>query len=256
MSLPKVMCRYFNSIFSSLFIGLLSLTAFSCGKGTGSSDSESMSSKNAEAALPPITRKSSNVPIPQGPRHNDRIRVNDVGKLWEVFNDSNKYQYAHAERLGITPVNCLRDAYFSRRPLVKIETCDAYYVDSLSHSVPYLVPEAANLLKQVGYSFIDSLASRGADGYRIKVTSLLRTPMHVQRLRRVNVNSTDSSTHQFGTTFDISWSKFVPSNPDRTIHEGDLKNLLAEVLNDLHRQGRCMVKYERKTACFHITAIK
>jgi hypothetical protein len=32
--------------------------------------------------------------------------------------------------------------------------------------------------------------------------------------------------------------------------------LLGEVLRDLRNQGRCLVKYEYKTACFHITAIR
>lgn len=193
------------------------------------------------------------VDIPSGPRRHDRIRVNNIGPLAEVFNDSNKYQYAWAEKLGISPIHSLGEAYRTRRPLRHIKPCEAYGVDELTHSVPYLVPEAADLLETIGYNFIDSLAKRGVDGYKIKVTSLLRTPSTVKKLKRVNGNATDSSTHQFGTTFDLSWSKFVCADSTRTIHEGDLKNVLAEVLLDLRRQNRCMVKFERKTACFHIT---
>ncbi len=196
------------------------------------------------------------VDVPRGPRNHDRIRVRNLGRLADVFNDSNKYQYAYAEKLGIQPIDNLHRAYFSRRPLVKVATCSEYFVDSLTHSVPYLVPEAADLLRLIGRNFIDSLAMRGADGYKIKVTSLLRTPLHVRKLRRVNVNATDSSTHQFATTFDISWSNFYCADSSRTINEGDLKNLLAEVLFDLRARGRCLVKFENKTCCFHITTIK
>lgn len=196
------------------------------------------------------------VDIPAGPRHHDRIRVNNIGPLAEVFNDSNKYQYAWAEKLGIAPIHSLGLAYRTRRPLLHIKSCEAYGVDELTHSVPYLVPEAADLLETIGYNFIDSLAKRGVDGYKVKVTSLLRTPSSVKSLKRVNGNATDSSTHQFGTTFDLSWSKFVCADSSRTIHEGDLKNVLAEVLLDLRRQKRCMVKFERKTACFHITVTR
>lgn len=196
------------------------------------------------------------VDIPAGPRHNERIRVNDIGPLYEVFNDSNKFQYEWAERLGIAPITELGMAFRTRRPLRLIKSCAAYGVDSLTHSLPYLVPEAADLLEDIGYNFIDSLARRGVDGYKIKVTSLLRTPATVKSLRKVNVNATDSSTHQFGTTFDISWSKYVCADPRRTIHDGDLKGVLAEVLRDLHVRKRCMVKFERKTACFHITVRK
>lgn len=202
------------------------------------------------------TDAAKNSAIKGGVRHHDRIHVNPIGPLAEVFNDSNKYQYAWAEKLGIDPITDLSQAYATRRPLRKVRTCDAYYVDELTHSYPYLVPEAEDLLKQIGYNFIDSLARRGADGYKIKVTSLLRTPATVKKLRKVNSNAVDSSTHQFGTTFDLSWSNFYCADSLRTIDEGDLKNLLAEVLNDLRNHKRCMVKFERKTACFHITVTK
>ena len=58
----------------------------------------------------------------------------------------------------------------------------------------------------------------------------------------------------FGTTFDISYSKFICDNPDATHRTfEDLKNMLAEVLYDLKQEGRCYVKYESKQSCFHIT---
>ena len=68
------------------------------------------------------------------------------------------------------------------------------------------------------------------------VTSLLRTPYTVKRLRRVNRNATDSSTHQFATTFDISYRRFHCLDSTRTVNEEDLKNLLGEVLLDLRRE--------------------
>ena len=192
--------------------------------------------------------------IKQGPRHNDRIPVNNIGRLADVFNDSNYLQYRYAEALGIEPIKNLRMAYRTRRPIVYVKSNKYYEVDSLTHSLPYLVPEAEKLLTDIGRGFIDSLRHRGADGYRIRVTSLLRTPHTVKRLRRVNVNATDSSTHQFGTTFDLSYTRFNCLDSTRTIHDGDLKNLLAEVLLDLRTRGRCLVKFERKTGCFHVTA--
>lgn len=183
-----------------------------------------------------------------------RIKINNIGPLHDVFNDSNKYQYAIAERLGIKPIRSLADAYYTRRPLIEVKSCNLYEVDTLTHSLPFLVPEAEKLLSKIGKNFIDSLHNRGADGYRVRVTSLLRTPASVKRLRRVNRNATDSSTHQFGTTFDLTYTRFYCYDSTRRVHDGDLKNLLAEVLNDLHRRGECLVKFERHTACFHITA--
>lgn len=193
--------------------------------------------------------------IKPGLRFHERIHINRIGPLAKVFNDSNKYQYAAAERLGLRPLTSLGLAYFTSRPIVEVQSNRFYTVDSLKHSFPYLVPEAEKLLRDIGSNFIDSLARRGADSYRIIATSLLRTPHTVKRLRRVNRNAVDSSTHQFGTTFDISWARFHSLDSTRTINEEDLKNLLAEVLLDLRNQKRCLVKYER-TGCFHITATR
>lgn len=263
--------RKYGHILTYTFISILTAGIVGCGGGEQSQkELDALMNANEQTvhhsrqeclndplhyrnAPKPTRANTDGILIPGGQRNHDRIHVNDLGPLAEVFNDSNKYQYAWAERLGIEPITDLQSAFRTRRPLRLIKDCDAYGVDELTHSVPYLVPEAADLLERIGYNFIDSLKARGADGYKIKVTSLLRTPSTVKSLRKVNKNATDSSTHQFGTTFDISWSKFICADETRTIHEGDLKNLLAEVLYDLRRRGRCLVKFERKTACFHIT---
>lgn len=184
------------------------------------------------------------------------IKVRNIGPLYQVFNDSNHVQLAVAQKLGIDPIEDLNKAYFMRRPIVKIESNKYYQVDSLTHSVPYLVPEAADLLQEIGKNFIDSLHNRGCDNYKVKVTSMLRTPDLVQKLRKVNVNATDSSTHQYATTFDISYTNFYCLDNNKPINQGDLKNLLGEVLLDLRKQGKCFVKYEHKTACFHVTVNK
>lgn len=174
----------------------------------------------------------------------------------EVFNDSNKFQYAHAERLGITPITDLRSAYFTSRPIVKVSDTDLYIIDDLQHSVPFLVPEAAKLLDDIGANFRDSLQKKNLPRYRLKVTSLLRTPATVKRLRRVNRNATDSSAHQFATTFDISYYGFSEAGARTNSGVRGLKETLAEVLYDLRNENRCMVKYERKSSCFHVTVIK
>lgn len=243
-------------IFSIIFIGVLAAVV-SCSRSESGSDSAGRISAFEDPLASEVEdyhhRTPAGAPIPSGPRYHDRIYVRNLGNLREVFLDSNKFQYAWAERIGIEPIHDLASAYRTRRPLVKISSCEAYGVDKLTHSLPYLVPEAAALLERIGYDFIDTLAMRGVDGYKIKVTSLLRTPATVRRLRRVNVNATDSSTHQFGTTFDISWTNFICADTTRTINEGDLKNVLAEVIYNLRRQGKCMVVFERKTCCFHVT---
>lgn len=217
-------------------------------KGSDLPDAEIVNSDMPEIKLP-----AKNGNIKKGPRHHERIPIYLKGRLADIFNDSNKYQYQYAERLGITPIRSLSQAYNTRRPLVKVTSNAFYQVDTLTHSLPFLVPEAERLLRRIGANFIDSLGRRGADGYKIIVTSLLRTPNSVKHLRRVNVNATDSSTHQFATTFDLTYTRFHCADTTRTINTEDLKNLLGEVLLDLRRQNKCMVKFERKTGCYHIT---
>lgn len=183
-----------------------------------------------------------------------RIRIHSVGPLRKVFNDSNHVQLQAAAQIGFRPITRDVDIMHLNRPVQRVASCEDYYVDNLTHSYPYLVPEAAKLLGDIGRAFRDSLQARGGGAYRIKVTSLLRTPATVKKLRRVNRNATGESTHSYGTTFDISYSKFVcddASAPHRTFE--DLKNLLAEVLYKLREDGRCYVKYEVKQSCFHIT---
>ena len=185
----------------------------------------------------------------------DMSRYNPIGRLREVFNDSNKYHYQAGERIGIKPIASVAEAYFTRRPLVKVESCRWYTVEELTHSMPYLVPEAARLLETIGRNFQDSLRSRNLPGHRFRVTSLLRTAHSVKKLRRVNRNATDSSTHQLGTTFDISWSRFDHDGmSQQRASDVELKYVLGEVLRDLRNDNRCLVKYEVKSPCFHITA--
>jgi uncharacterized protein YcbK (DUF882 family) len=183
-----------------------------------------------------------------------RIRIHSVGNLAKVFNDSNHVQLVAAKALGIVPIENLQSAWNVTRPLAKVESCREYYLEELTHSYPYLVPEAASLLREIGARFIDSLNARGGGNYRIKVTSVLRTPETVRRLQRVNGNATKESTHQYGTSFDISFKEFICDSVGNNRTFEDLKNLLAEVLRDLQLHNRCYVKFERHQSCFHITA--
>lgn len=182
-----------------------------------------------------------------------RLDVDRTIRHGRVFNDSNYLHIDAATQLGIDPIDTELDAWNLKRPVVHVTSCPDYYIDNLTHSLPYLVPEAEWLLRDIGRSFRDSLQSRGGGDYRIKVTSILRTNPSVKRLRRRNGNAIGGSAHLYGTTFDISYSNFICDSDSvpRTVE--DMKMLLAEVLLDLRDKGRCYVKHERKQSCFHIT---
>lgn len=181
-------------------------------------------------------------------------RAFKAGRYDLAFNDSNHVHYAVASKAGIAPINSLSEAYNTRRPIVRIESCENYEIDHLTHSMPFLVPEAARLLDEIGESFRNKVEERyGTRDNRILVTSLLRSPHSVKRLRRVNRNAVDSSVHMFATTFDISYNSFHSNDSTKAVNAAALKNILAEVLLEKRLDDKCFVKYERKSPCFHVT---
>ena len=175
------------------------------------------------------------------------------------FGDLNEVQLKTAKRLGIRPVKSHEAAEELGERLVKINSGDHYSVDKLTHSAPYLVPQASALLDTIGMNFLDSLEKKGLNPNKIIVTSVLRTKDDVSRLRKVNGNASMNSCHSYGTTFDISWKHFVKvEDPDgcpmQDVSSDTLKLVLSEVLRDLRKSDRCYVKYELQQGCFHITA--
>ncbi|MBO4943468.1 MAG: hypothetical protein J6C95_08580 [Muribaculaceae bacterium] len=186
-----------------------------------------------------------------------RLRINGIGgTLGRVFSDVNSFHLQAARAGGIDSVEDIVSLWRRSKGIVRIYSNEYMLIDSLKHSFPYLTRDAACLLFDIGRRFSDSLDARGGGDYRLKVTSAFRTPQTVERLRRVNRNASPESAHQYATTFDISYGKFICDNSNgvrRTFE--DLKNLLAEVVNDLRDQGRCYVKHERRQACLHITVI-
>jgi hypothetical protein len=189
------------------------------------------------------------------PNGGQRLKINRLaGGLSRSLNDSNYLHIAVAEKIGIKPLTNLRAAWEAGAKLERLRSCQEYYLDNLTHSYPFLVPRAHKLLSDIGSAFRDSLNARGGGNYRIKVTSVLRTPRLVKRLRRRNGNAVDTSAHLYGTTFDISYAKFICDSPEKPRTQEDLKNLLGEVVYDMQQRGRCYVKFEHKQACFHITS--
>lgn len=193
-------------------------------------------------------------PLSELPEPTVSLKTRSVGRLDKVFNDSNYVHWNDAEKIGIAPLTDTRSHWLPGRELEKVVPCEDFYVEPLNYSRPYLVPRAAAVLHEIGRRFNDSLAARGGGDYRIKVTSVLRTPESVARLRRHNKNAIDSSVHQLATTFDISYANFAAFSSRTPRAMADLKALLAEVLFAMREEGKIWVKYEKKQPCFHISA--
>lgn len=176
-----------------------------------------------------------------------------AGRLATIFNDTNAVQLEAAKANGIDPITDLKSAYHLKRPIQRIYTCNEYYVDSMKYALPYLVPKAATLLHDIGKAFHDTIVARGGKGYRIRVNSVLRTEHTVRMLRKRNRSATENSCHLYGTTFDVSWTKFDCLDESYKVSLESLKNILAEIIYDMREKKRCYAIYEKKQGCFHIT---
>ena len=189
---------------------------------------------------------------------NEPRNIRGVISYKRAFNDLNEVHLRTAQAIGIAPLADRHEAEGLQSRLCLIGSNAYYSVDSLTHSIPYVIPGAARLLDSIGINFLDSCASKGLNPNRIVVTSVLRTQGDVKRLRQRNTNASANSAHAYGTTFDVSWKRFEKvededGRPMQDVSSDTLKMVLSEVLRDLKKNGRCYVKYELKQGCFHIT---
>lgn len=174
------------------------------------------------------------------------------------FPDLNDTHLTVAQSIGIQPLANREEAEDMKEQLTHIVNNPFYAIDSLTHSIPYLVPRASALLDTIGANFLDSLTSKGLNPNQIVITSVLRTKDDVKRLRRRNGNASENSAHFYGATFDVSWKRFQKvededGRPLQDVSSDTLKLVLSEVLRDLREAKKCYIKYELKQGCFHIT---
>lgn len=190
---------------------------------------------------------------------NEPRNIHGVVSYKRSFPDLNDAHLEVAKKIGIRPLADREAAEDMKEKLEHITGNDFYVVDSLTHSIPYLVPRASALLDSIGSNFLDSLTAKGLNPNQVIVTSVLRTENDVKRLRRRNGNASANSAHCFGVTFDVSWKRFKKvedkdGRPLQDVSADTLKLVLSEVLRDLRKAEKCYIKYELKQGCFHITA--
>jgi uncharacterized protein YcbK (DUF882 family) len=190
---------------------------------------------------------------------NNPRNIRGVVSYKRSFGDLNDAHLAAAKKIGVKPLKNREAAEKLGGKVVEIKSGKLYQVDSLTHSIPFLVPKASALLDSIGANFLDSLESKGLNPNQIIVTSVLRTQDDVKRLGKRNVNASQNSAHVYGTTFDITYKRFFKvedpdGRPMQDVRADTLKLVLSEVLRDLKKKEKCYIKYELKQACFHITA--
>lgn len=186
-----------------------------------------------------------------------------------------------ARRLGIgrSPGPAELNALIEEGRLVRLDDNDFYWVQELDYSVPYVTPEMAEALDEIGRRLHAALEDQDLPPFRFNVSSVLRTSQNQQDLRRINPNAARGvSAHEFGTTVDVVYHTydFVPDSDElrsestgldslftelrhRSMHGiamiywQELQGLLGRILIDMQREGILLVTLEREQPVFHMT---
>ena len=187
----------------------------------------------------------------------------DIGTLKvHTYRDLNAVHLKFAQKNGIAGFKS--DTEFKKnlskllreKKLVHVKSSKYYRIKTLTHSHPYLTPEASQLLKEIGQRFGKKLEQKGLRKYKYQISSMLRTGESQKQLSKSNVNASSNSSHLYGTTFDISYRKLVKKRfPGISVEitDGPAILLLSEAIGELRKEGKCLVVTERIEACFHIT---
>ena len=170
----------------------------------------------------------------------------------DKFRDTQAKQVQAAQAIGLkTPPQNRQEAARMRSQLKYIKTNDNYIVDSLTHSIPYLVPAAAAELERIGAEFADILQRNGLPHYQFYVTSVLRTKDDIKQLQKSgNINATTNSCHNYGTTFDLAYFRFNKVTRTREyMHQDNLKLVLGQVLLNEQRAGLFVFVFHVDASC-------
>ena len=81
---------------------------------------------------------------------NNPHNIRGVVSYKRSFGDLNEVQLKAAKKWGISPIASREDALEIGDKLKEIVSCEYYAVDSLTHSIPFLVPKAAALVDTIG----------------------------------------------------------------------------------------------------------
>gem|GEM_PF-1704781 len=212
-----------------------------------------------------------------------RVRTLRWREIWGMRRDVNAEQIAVARRLGVQASGEAELQRLVRQGrLVPLGDSTEYWVlRKMTHSAPYVTPDARALLIEVGRRFTAKLDSAGLPRYRMKVTSALRTDETQAELRKINPNASRIvSAHEFGTTMDVSYERFAVPAPREEpadsaagppvpwemrsemleelekAHGKAIQALLGRSIAELRAEGALMVMMENGQTVFHFTVAR
>jgi len=180
----------------------------------------------------------------------------------DKLNDLNEIHLLHAKTNGLQHTFVTIDEFYSKidslkehQTLVEVKDNRFYQLKSLTHSLPYLIPEAVDMLNEIGYRFQKRLAEKKYNNYRFRITSLLRTEENQNKLSHHNGNATEHSAHLYGTTVDISYKNFYNTKTDTIESSYEAVQTLTKVLIEMRQECKFLAVRERKQSCFHLTVV-
>jgi len=181
----------------------------------------------------------------------------------DKLNDLNEVQIVHAQKNGLREPFQTNDEFnakigdFVRKSiLIEVTENRFYQLKSLTHSQPYLIPEAIDMLDEIGYRFQEKLKEKKYHNYKFRITSLLRTAETQSNLSHRNGNATKSvSCHLYGTTVDISYKNFYNVKNDTIEPSYEAVQTLTKILQEMRKECKLMAVRERHQSCFHITVV-
>jgi len=178
------------------------------------------------------------------------------------LNDLNDLHLLHAQKNGLNQPLSTNEEFDTRideliknNILVEVKENKFYRLKSLTHSHPYLIPEAVDMLNEIGYRFQERLKEKKYNNYCFRLTSMLRTEETQNNLSKRNHNATGHSAHLYGTTVDISYKNFYNPQTDSIESSYEGVQTLTKVLSEMREECRIIAVRERKQSCFHITVV-
>ncbi len=197
----------------------------------------------------------------------------------------NAQHVARARALGVRATSEeVRDSLLAVGRLIELEDSTRHWIVRRGTSPAHVTPDLRALLEVLGERFQEQLAEMGVPPYRLEVTSALRTTERQQRLARTNANATaGTSSHEFGTTVDLSYAAFAPpaERPPEILagvprefapqmerfvdlafesvsarKSRELGAIFSQVLTEAQAEGLALVIYERQQTVYHLTVAR
>lgn len=192
---------------------------------------------------------------------------------------------ARARELGVrVRTGAEADSLLAQGGLVQLEDSTRHWIVREDVSPAYVVPPLRTLLEVLADRFQARLAEMGLPPYRLEVTSALRTSERQEELRGANANAAAGvSSHEFGTTVDLSYAAFAPPadlpvdlladvpadfapHLERIVDlaleslsarkSRELGAIFSQVLQEAQSEGLALVIYERQQTVYHLTVAR